>query len=495
MTTQVRVLTDEQRAAVHERSLAILERTGVRVDSGKARAILAEAGARVDDATRIVRFPPELVERSIALAPKRFSLGGRRPGFALPMNEGGCALVADGEGVHVLDAATGERRSGSHDDWVQATRLLDAADEVGVYWRMIEAGLDDGSPAAAVHHWTETFGLFSKHVQDGAADAAEAAWLLEVLDVVFGGREAVRRDHPFSFLVCPVSPLVLEGPHTDGYLATVGWDIPIAVMPMPIMGLTAPVGLLSTIALGNCEVLAMLCLVQAAVPGTPFIYAPALAAMEPRSGRWSGGAIEHGLLGAATTEVARGYGLPVESSTGGSDQHIPGIQAAYERGTTWTLPALSWPDLLVGPGLLGGSTILSLEQLVIDLEVFRRCERLHRGIEDVATEAVEAAVAEAGPGGDFLARPATRDAVHGGEWYIDRLGDRRSFERWDEAGRPDLLAEARAVVETTIAGHEPMPLDPAVTRELARIERAALEGAAGEGATSDSDATATAGVG
>jgi len=478
MTTQVRVLTEQQRAVVHERTLGILEGTGVRVDSDRARAILAEAGARVDEANRIVRFPATLVERSLALAPRRFSLGGRRPGFGLPMNEGACSLVADGEGIHVLDPLTGERRAGTHDDWVRATRLLDASDEVGVYWRMIEAGLEDGTPAAAVRHWVEALGLFSKHIQDGAADAAEAAWLLEVLDVVFGGREAVRRDHPFSFLVCPVSPLVFEGPHTDGYLATIGWDIPIAVMPMPIMGLTGPVGLLSTVVLGNCEVLAMLCLVQAAAPGTPFIYAPALAVMEPRSGRWGGGAIEHALLGAAVSEVARGYGLPVEASTGSSDQPLPGIQAAYERGTTWVLPALGWPDLLVGPGLLGGATILSLEQLVIDLEVFRRCERLHRGIEDVATEAVESAVAEVGPGGDFLARHATRAAVHGGEWYVDRLGNRDAYERWDAAGRPDVLEEARGVVEATIAAHEPLLLDETAARELARIEQTAREMAA-----------------
>ena len=110
MTTLLRVLSDEQLAAVHERSLAILERTGVRVDSERARTILAEAGAPVDETTRIVRFPPDLVERSLALAPRRFALGGRRAGFSLPMNEGGCSLVADGEGVHVIDGATGERR-------------------------------------------------------------------------------------------------------------------------------------------------------------------------------------------------------------------------------------------------------------------------------------------------------------------------------------------------------------------------------------------------
>lgn len=477
MRTQVRVLSDEERALVHERTLTVLGTTGLRVDSARARAILAEAGARVDEDSRRVRFPAELVERSLAAAPKRFSLGGRRPDWSLPMNDGHTTLCIDGEAVHVIDPVTGDLRVADHGDWERATRLIDATDAVGVYWRTVEGGVADDSPAAAVGHLTEALGLFSKHIQDGTLDPSATGWLLEVLGTVFGGREGVRRAHPYSFLVCPLSPLVLEGPDTDAYLATLGWDIPIAVMPMPIMGLTAPVGLLDTIVLGNAEVLAMLSLVQSAAPGTPFIYAPALAVMDPRSGRWVGGPVEHALLGAAVTEVARGYGLPVMASSGGSDAHVPGVQAAYERATNWVLPALAWPDILVGPGCLSGSTILSLEQLIIDLEVFRRCERLHRGIQDLALEPVEAAIADAGPGGDFIARTATRDAVRRGEWSIDRMGVHDAFERWDADGRPDLMDEIRAVIETTIAGHRPLPLDEATVRELERIEQAARSGA------------------
>jgi trimethylamine--corrinoid protein Co-methyltransferase len=475
--TRVQVLSDEDRSAVHERTLTVLGSTGLRVDSARARAILAEAGAPVDETTRVVRFPPELVERSLAEAPRRFSLGGRRPGWSLAMNEGSCTLCIDGQAVHVIDPETGLRRTATNDDWERATRLIDATDAVGVYWEAVEVGRGESGPGVAVRRWTQALGLFSKHVQDGTTDPADVGWLLEVLGTVFGGRESVRRQHPFSFLVCPLSPLVLEGPDTDACLATLDWGLPIAVMPMPVMGLTAPVGLLSTVVLGNAEILAMLCLVQAAAPGTPFIYAPALAVMEPRSGRWAGGAVEHGLLGAAAVEVARGYGLPVMASTGSSDHHVPGIQAAYERATDWVLPALARPDILVGPGCLSGSTVLSLEQLVIDLEVFRRCERLHRGIEDLAGEPVEAAIADVGPGGDFIARTATRDAVHRGEWSIDTMGVHDTYERWDASGRPELLEEARSIVDATIAGHEPLPLDEATTRELERIEQAARHGA------------------
>jgi trimethylamine--corrinoid protein Co-methyltransferase len=475
VTTLVEVLPAARREEVHERALAVLARTGLRVESARARQKLGAAGAAVDEGDLRVRIPRAVVEAALAAAPRSFTLGGRRPGWQLPLDGTGCSLVADGEALQVLDIATGTRSPATQADWERSTDLLDAVEEVGVYWRMVNADGGDPPPGAAVRSWAGAFARFSRHVQDSAADPAEAAWLLEVLDVVFGGREEVRRRRPFSFLLCPLTPLVLEGPYTDAWLATAEWGLPVAAMPMPMMGLSAPVGLLATTVLGAAEALATLCLVQATAPGTPFIFAPALSVMDARSGRFASGAVEHALLGAATTEMGRFYGLPVQASAGGTDAHVPGVQTGAERAMGWLLPTLAWPDLLVGPGLLGGSTVLSLEQLLLDVEVFRRCLRLRRGMDGALEEEVVAAVDEAGPGGGFLARPATRRATHDGEWHIDRFGVRDAWERWDAAGRADVVADARRAVEETLAAHRPLPMDDTTARELAAlVDRAAL---------------------
>ena len=291
--------------------------------------------------------------------------------------------------------------------------------------------------------------------------------------MVFGDQETIRRRHPVSFLLCPLSPLVMEGPYTDAYLALLGWDIPVAVMPMPLMGATAPGSLASTTVLGNCEVLAMLCLTQAGAPGTPFIYAPALSTMDPRSGRYSAGAIENGLLSAAAVEMARYYSLPAEGTGGGTSHYVPSIQAGYERAMNALLPVLSWPDLMVGPGLLGGSMILSLEQLLIDVEVFRMSKRAHQGIASDEDKWLEDVIGRVGPGGNFLAERSTVKGVRGGEWHINKLGVHSTFERWEAAGRPTLLEQAREKVEQILATHQPLPLDEDVERELDRIQKRA----------------------
>jgi len=88
MKTLLQVLSNDEKTQVHERSLEILANTGVRVDTAIGRQLLMEAGAQVNKDTHIVRLPRSLVEESLRLTIKEFSLGARRPGWDLKMNAG-----------------------------------------------------------------------------------------------------------------------------------------------------------------------------------------------------------------------------------------------------------------------------------------------------------------------------------------------------------------------------------------------------------------------
>jgi trimethylamine:corrinoid methyltransferase-like protein len=85
--------------------------------------------------------------------------------------------------------------------------------------------------------------------------------------------------------------------------------------------------------------------------------------MEPRPGRSAGGGPEHAPRGAATMEMGRFYRLSVAASNGGTDHFTAGIQASCEQTSNWLLPVLSWPDILIGPGSLGGASTLCLEAI------------------------------------------------------------------------------------------------------------------------------------
>jgi len=472
MTALLEVLAPEARAQLHERTLHILSATGMRVDTDAGRRILADAGARVDEATRTVRFPRSLVEQSLAAAPRRFSLGGRDPAFEFPLNAGQATLLNGGGGDYVVDRRSGEVRLGTHDDWIEITRLIEALPEIGVGWVGGGEWTDDSSPAKVVAETAQVARLFTRHVNSALDDPALAPWLLETLEIVHGGRDEVRRRHPWSFLFCPISPLIVDGPSFDAWLALRGWGIPAVVMPMPLMGATAPGSRLGTLLSTNCELLGMLCLIEAAEPETPFVYAPIVASIDPRSGRYAAGAALNA-LSCGGTEMARHYDLPVCSHAFSCDPFAPGAQAGYEKGFGMLLAALSWPDILVGPGVLGGGLSFGLEQLVIDVEIWRMCRAAHEGIAVSDDRWLDDVLERVGPGGHFLAERSTRLGVRRGESFVPRLGTQDAREIWEEAGRPDVVDEARQKVADILATHEAPPLSDDVERELGKLKRRA----------------------
>jgi trimethylamine--corrinoid protein Co-methyltransferase len=134
---------------------------------------------------------------------------------------------------------------------------------------------------------------------------------------------------------------------------------------------------------------------------------------------------------------------------------------------------LARPDLLVAPGLLGGSTIFSPEQLVIDVEVIQRCKRLSRGICSHSEKWLGEVIAELGSGGNYLTNRSTRDAVRSGEVYFSQLGLHGSYDQWVNSGSPGLLEEIHQDIQDFLTNYHPIPLPELVEKELEALEQRA----------------------
>jgi len=473
MQTHIQVLSDDERAQVHERTLKVLDTIGMRVDTAEGRRILAGAGARVDETTHRVRFPPDLVERSLAQVTKEFTVHGRRPGWSFPLNAGRFTLLADGGATSVFEPSTGERRPTTRADWMAATRLHDALDDVGFYWCPVDYAPSYELPGGFVRYYVDVFATFGKHVQDSFGTPQLTPWLKEVLDIVFGGREAVRKQMPMSFLITPASPLTIEHDFTQTWLELSDYGLPVAIMPMPLQGATAPGSRLGTLLAANCETIGTLCLVQAAAPGTPVIYSPVVASMDPRTGLYAAGAVEHAVLCTAGTEMARHYGLPAESSGLCTQTYEPDLQTAWEKANSAMLVALSGPDVLVGPGLLGGATILCLEQIVLDVEMIRLARQARTGIPVRDELWLDEVLERVGPCGSFLGERSTRQNARAGEWKLSDLGVQGSWDAWKTAGAPTTVAAAGERVEQLLSEQVSLPYSDDQAAALADLQRRA----------------------
>ena len=137
MKTEIRFLSQGDKAQIHDQTLSILAKTGVMVQTAKGRDILKQAGADVNDHTQIVLFPKTLIEQSIRQAPQQFKLGARQISKDFYLGQGHSTLCMTGEGTTVIDRQTGEYRDSIYQDLLDVTRLADAIDEIGIYWRTV----------------------------------------------------------------------------------------------------------------------------------------------------------------------------------------------------------------------------------------------------------------------------------------------------------------------------------------------------------------------
>jgi trimethylamine--corrinoid protein Co-methyltransferase len=471
MQVQCQILSEDEKQIIHNESLRILEEIGVMFHSQKARQILLKHGAKVDDENRLVYIPEELVKQALASAPKSFTLGARIPekDFQLPSNYSG--YVLDNGGIYIRDFETGQRRITNFQDNIDLLRVFDEMQFAALVWPTTVHEFDPRS--ATVKTTIASYMHTSLHIQDELELPEHVPFMVEALEAILGSADAVRERKIYSVVYCTLPPLGHEGHMCDAYLELLDYEVPICLYPMPSAGSTGPASLFSNIAMANAEALSSLVLFQMAKPGTPIIMGDAPGSTDFRTGNFLEGSPEMVLQAGARGEMARFYGLPNEQAGCLTDAKEHGSQAILEKMLT-TLPlVLGGVDLIQGPGALDTSNMMSLEQIVVDDEVARMCQRLRDGVDISAEKNYFEDIKAVGPGGHFLGQRNTRKAVRSREFVRPELVDRNPFNQWVALGRPDLYIRAREKVEEILTSPPKNPLPDDVLDKLEDIMRKA----------------------
>jgi len=405
MQVRCQILSETEKEVIHEKSLRILGEIGNLFHSKKARQILKQHGAKVDDESRIVRIPEELIRQALDSAPKSFTLGARLPenDFKLPSPHSG--YVLDNGGIYLLDFKTGERRITNFQDNIDILRVYDEMEFANVVWPSTVHGFNPRS--ATVKTTINSYMFTSLHIQDELEELEHVPLIVEALEAILGSANAVRERKIYSVVYCTLPPLGHEGKMCDAYLELLDYEVPICIFPMPSAGSTGPASLFSNVAMANAEALSALTLFQLAKPGTPMIMGNAPGSTDFHTGNFLEGSPEMVLQSGACGEMAKFYGLPNEQAGCLADAKNHGAQAIMEKMLT-TLPlVLNGADLIQGPGALDTSNMMSLEQIVVDDEIARMCQRIRDGVDTSTEKDYFEDIQEVGPGGHFLGRRTT----------------------------------------------------------------------------------------
>ena len=212
----INVMSDDEVEYIHQLSLRLLRDVGLQFQLPAAWSILEAQGATVDRETGLTRFPPEVIDHFLALAPSTFELVARDPAKTLQIGGDYIHYGSASSAPNVMDMDQG-RRPGTSADFQNLVRLNHMIGSCHFYTGHPVEPID--IPAnirhlSSVFDWCtlsdKAFRLYcigETRVQDGLA----------MIEIAHGiDREELQRKPRTMGIVNVNSPLIMDAPLLEG---------------------------------------------------------------------------------------------------------------------------------------------------------------------------------------------------------------------------------------------------------------------------------------
>ncbi len=459
MITPATLLTPEQVERVHEASLEVLENVGLLVRNEKARERFARHGCRVDAGTQIVRFPRSVVEEALTALPSTFTFYARDPQYDRTLPDDGPVIVTGSSAPNIIDPLTREERRARSDDIARIAHLINALSGYDVF--SISTLAEDAPPGQfSLARFYPALKNCAKPIRGNTPNPEEAEKVLR-LAALAAGSEAAFRERPFiTFHCCPVvSPLTMDHDSTEIFMFFLDQGLPVYPSIVPNGGVSAPFTLTGTLVQCNAEFLATVVLAQISRPGAPLIYSTLPTMTDLRTGAYTPGAIETGILLMGCAQMARFYNLPCGGYIGLTNAKVNDAQSGYETGMSTVAGVLAGADMLNMGGLLDALMAFDFAKAVIDHEIGLMLKQLKRGLDFSEENLALEVIAQAGPGGTFLDKPHTLKYMRTTA-LLPQIADRTPRMRWKEEGALDAHARAMRKAREILTRPNPAVLPP-----------------------------------
>jgi trimethylamine--corrinoid protein Co-methyltransferase len=470
MRPKLELLSSDLAGQVLDEAFQILDQVGVMVHLPEARELLAAAGARVSTDRPVVKLPEKTVRSALERVPHAFSLYNQSGEPAVQY--GGEAVHFDpgSAGVHVLDPETLEHRPAQTGDLV---RVIQVAEGLPQYAAQSTALVCSDVPKAIGDLYRLYLVLLysEKPVVTGAFTAETIHAMFEMLALWSGGREALAEKPRAVFDVCPSPPLTWSRLGGQNLIDLARARVPAQIVSMPLAGAAAPVTLIGSVVQHAAECLSGMAIHQLANPGAPIVWGGAPAIFDMRQGTTPMGAVETAMIDAGYAQVGKSLDFPTHTYLGASDAKIVDAQAGLESGVSALIGALAGINMISGAGMLDFLACVSPEKLVLDAEAIGMAQRLLEGI-GTPTEALATALFAGNDftfKADFLKQKETRRLFRAEQYLPSAAIDRGSLRAWQEGGRLDAFARAKARAAELIKAYRRPEHEPGKEAELREL--------------------------
>ncbi len=474
MRPTLNILSEELIVRILDEARRIMAETGMEIRGETMRQRLLDHGLKTDASGMRILFPPEVVDRAIASAPRSFTLYDRD---GLPHAELGgwnVNFVPGSSGLKILDRHSGETRLARSADFVEYVRLADGLEHIGYLatafstrdiepqvsdaWRLYMSLVNSKRPVAS--------GAFSEHgiprlvslLQMFRRDPAElAAKPMSVFTITATGNFRFGEDSCQNLLDC------------------VAAGIPVEIVPVTLMGLIAPVTLVGALVFHCVDVLTGLTMAQVLRPGHPVLFGGAPATFHMKAASSPMAAIEAQHLDVAYVAIAKYLGLPSQAYMALSDGKELDAQAGGESFSSALLAALAGVNSVAGPGMLDFVLTFSLPKLVFDNEVCGQALHFCREIRPLDDLPSQHLVDHLMKEGHLITASQTLEHWPRELYLTDPVIDRTTRDTFEGTRAPNLLERACEQVERRLAAYRPVETDPAVDAAMRELIKAGLE--------------------
>ena len=461
----LKVLNEEQVKQVHSEALRVLENMGIIFDNEDAREVLRNAGCRVDEETKKVYFPPELVNKCIETAPETFDLYDRNGEYYCTFGDGKTRFNPGSSSSNILESDGKTVRLSAVRDLKLLTKVAQSLPHIDFVSSSIVCEEAPGQLGSQYLYYTEMQNSI-KPIIGGSTDIEGVPRTFKLLKAVLGSEEAVRTKPYTIFDICITSPFKWSGIGARNMVDCVNMDIPIEMISAQIAGATGPVTLAGALLEHTVEMLSGLVLIQCMKPGFPTVYGGAPCIFNMKTMYTPMEAMECSMITAAYAQMGKYYGLPIHTYAAMSDAKIVDYQAGSETARSGLMALQAGFDNVSGAGGLNVIAEMSIEKLVIDNDFIGTLKFLENGIRFDENTLAGDLIIEVGPAGSFMGKKHTLKNYKKEQNYSNITFNYEERANWEKEGCPDIMDKARDYVDS---------LRDKVVCPLTEEQRAALD--------------------
>ncbi len=234
---------------IHKSSLIILEEIGCLVPHQKILKTLCDKGAEVDFDTKIVKFPGELVEKTLKKVPKNYEVVPAFFNNKFSVGDGKLKLWMNYT-QDMCDWKTNERRLCSQKDMMKGIILGNELPFVGNNNVIVTP---EGVPAEIVdiYCWYMLYKHSKKACNSWIYNTKSAKYILNLALAAAGSEDNLKKGKNLMYFAESISPLRWSEDTLEIMLMYSKYEIPVFIGPIVSVGGSGPVTLAGALALAN----------------------------------------------------------------------------------------------------------------------------------------------------------------------------------------------------------------------------------------------------